>query len=157
MRRRFATGLAALLVVVVTLGLPLVALATPGTTVDIKDFAYAPGTISVGVGASVTWTNSDGVPHTATARDQTFTTGLIQPGGSATVTFSAVGTFQYYCDPHRQMVGAVTVVPAAPATDTDPDPVMSSAASDDPSLALLLAGAIVITFIAFRIRGMRRV
>ena len=38
--------------------------------VDIKDFTYVPDPVEIPVGATVTWTNSDTAPHTATAQDR---------------------------------------------------------------------------------------
>ncbi len=40
------------------------------TMVDIKDFTYVPDPVEIPVGATVTWTNSDTAPHTATAQDR---------------------------------------------------------------------------------------
>src|SRR5688572_23776292 len=38
--------------------------------VDIRDFAYSPNPVEIGVGDTVTWTNQDEVPHTATREDR---------------------------------------------------------------------------------------
>ncbi|HEX2280389.1 MAG TPA: hypothetical protein VHG52_01380, partial [Thermomicrobiales bacterium] len=38
--------------------------------VDIRDFAYSPNPIEISVGDTVTWTNQDQVPHTATGEDR---------------------------------------------------------------------------------------
>src|SRR5215210_3443739 len=44
-------------------------MAAESLAVEIKDFAFNPAEITVPVGGSVTWTNNDTVPHTATGQD----------------------------------------------------------------------------------------
>jgi plastocyanin len=82
-----------------------------GQTVTIKDYAFAPEPITIAPGGTVTWLNQDGVEHTATpAQAGQFTdTGLLQPSGSKTVTFTAPGTYPYYCGVHPSMRGTVVV------------------------------------------------
>lgn len=82
--------------------------------VQIKDFKYAPSTITVGVGATITWTNRDKAPHTATSgaspnADDVFETATITKGASKTVTVSKRGTFAYYCAFHPFMKATVIV------------------------------------------------
>lgn len=123
--------------------------------VTIKGFAFTPATVTVTVGGSVTWTNEDGVGHTATARDGSFDTGIITPAATAAVTFATAGTFRYYCSPHGDMLGTVVVVPAAPATDSE---VLgaSSTPSGPPAALLLAIAASILTVLAFRVRAIRR-
>jgi plastocyanin len=68
---------------------------------------FAPGTITIDVGGSVTWTNLDKDPHTATGAD--FDTGIMQPGDLATVTFDEPGRYPYSCQLHPVMTGTVEV------------------------------------------------
>jgi plastocyanin len=82
-------------------------------SVAISGFAFAPASVSVSVGDSVTWTNGDSVGHTATADDASFDTGTIAGGGSDSVTFSTAGTFAYHCTIHPAMIGTITVQAAA--------------------------------------------
>jgi len=60
-------------------GLCFVFLATPGAAtrpaetraaakVTIENFRFSPANLTVPVGATVTWVNSDDVPHTATGK-----------------------------------------------------------------------------------------
>lgn len=144
--------LAALLMALTTMLLLAVAGPTLGASgaVTIQDFKFGPDRITVSVGDSITWTNEDSVGHTATARDGSFNTRLIQSGDSATVTFSTAGTFSYFCSPHPQMVGSVVVL-AAPATDTAP--AAEPSRGTDPVVRLLLLGAAAaVGFTAFRLR-----
>ena len=77
--------------------------------VGIEDFDFAPPTVEVAAGSSVTWTNQGQAPHTATADDGSFDTGQLDPGQSATVTFDTPGTFAYHCAIHPNMQGTVVV------------------------------------------------
>jgi plastocyanin len=81
--------------------------------VSIQGFAFHPGSISVGVGDTVTWTNQDSVAHTATANDGSFNTGTLKKGQSASHTFPKAGTFAYICAIHPNMKGTVTVTGAS--------------------------------------------
>ena len=91
------------------------------SSVTIAGFAFAPSTVTIQVGDSVTWTNEDSTPHTATAEDGSFDTGQLANGDSNTVTFDTAGTFAYVCSIHPQMTGSV-VVEAAASTPEPTDP-----------------------------------
>lgn len=80
-------------------------------SVQIRDFAYAPQTLEVRVGAKVTWTNEDAVPHSATDRGARWDTGTMGKGASKQVSFDTSGTFGYYCTVHPSMSGTVVVRP----------------------------------------------
>jgi plastocyanin len=82
--------------------------ATP-TSVVIKDFAFSPPDLTVGTGATVTWTNDDGIGHTVSATDRSFTSGELRQGASYQVTFTAPGPHTYICAIHPDMVGTITV------------------------------------------------
>ena len=78
--------------------------------VEIAEFTYSPDPVVVQVGGKVTWKNDDNPPHTATADDGSFETGIIETGKTASVTFKEAGTFTYYCKVHPFMHGTVEVV-----------------------------------------------
>jgi plastocyanin len=78
--------------------------------VEIAEFAYSPEPVVVQVGGKVTWKNDDNPPHTATADDGSFDTGIIETGKTKSVTFKEAGTFTYYCTVHPFMHGTVEVV-----------------------------------------------
>lgn len=82
---------------------------TAADKVEIVDFKYAPETIEVATGTTITWTNSDTAPHTATADDSSFDTGDLDEGDSAEVSFDEAGTFTYYCRFHAFMKATVEV------------------------------------------------
>ncbi|HSR25365.1 MAG TPA: cupredoxin family copper-binding protein, partial [Candidatus Eisenbacteria bacterium] len=82
-------------------------------SVTMGDFFFSPSSVTVAVGDTVTWHNSGQAPHTATANDGSFDTGTINPGGSASHTFTRAGTFSYICTIHPNMHGTVRVLSAA--------------------------------------------
>ena len=79
-------------------------------TVQIANFTYRPAVAAVRTGGSVTWTNRDQAPHTATADDRrSFDTGTLQRGQSKTIRLTRPGTYSYFCVFHRFMVARVVV------------------------------------------------
>ena len=72
-------------------------------------FDFGTRRIGVAVGTTIEWTNSDPLPHTVTAVDKSFNSGLIQPGRTFRHTFTKAGTFSFYCIPHPFMKGTVVV------------------------------------------------
>jgi plastocyanin len=92
--------------------------AAASSGVTIKDFKYAPPSISVSVGDTITWTNQDVAPHTATANDGSFDTGSLSKGKSGSHTFTKAGSFPYICSIHPSMKGTVTVAAASGGGDT---------------------------------------
>jgi plastocyanin len=84
--------------------------AVDAVVVDIKDLMYAPATVEIPVGGAVTWTNSDAVPHTATAQDRALLqSGTLNAGDSFSQTFTAPGTIDYFCEFHANMKGTIVV------------------------------------------------
>lgn len=71
--------------------------------------AYAPDDVTVAVGATVTWTNTDTVAHTSTADAGAWNSGIVAPGGQFSRVFETAGTFAYHCTIHPGMVGTVVV------------------------------------------------
>ena len=112
-------------------------MAAASTTVTIKDFDFGPAAVTVNVGDTVTWTNAGPSPHSATANDGSFDTGVYDEGGSRSHTFDQAGTFSYICTPHPFMKGTVTVAAATsqggdePTSSEDP----ASGTQDDGSTA----------------------
>jgi plastocyanin len=95
--------------------------ATPAagaTSVEIKNFAFEPTTVTVRVGQTVTWTNQDSAAHTVVG-DGGIDSGDLSKGKSYSKTFDTAGTFDYHCSIHPQMTGQVIVqrsgvAPASP-------------------------------------------
>lgn len=71
---------------------------------------YDPSSTSVSVGQVIKWEFKDSAnPHTVTADDGSFDSGLLDSGKSYTKKFTKAGTFKYKCTIHPQMLGTVTV------------------------------------------------
>jgi plastocyanin len=85
--------------------------AEPATTIDIVSIsaAFDPASATVAVGDEVTWTNTDGITHTATATDGAWDSGGISAGGEFTFTAEAPGTYPYRCTIHPSMTGELVV------------------------------------------------
>jgi plastocyanin len=77
---------------------------TPEThEVLIHGFRYQPAVMTVHVGDTVQWKNTDIVPHTVTAEDKRFSSGAIAPGATWKFVTKKAGTFPYSCTPHPNM------------------------------------------------------
>src|ERR1700756_5235990 len=83
--------------------------AVAGDQVTIDNFAFAPATLTVKVGSTVTWTNKDEEPHTVAASDGSFHSPGMGTGATFTHTFSTAGAFDYVCSIHPMMRGTVVV------------------------------------------------
>ena len=85
------------------------AIAAASGSVTIADFSFTPGSLTITQGDTVTWVNNGPTPHSATANDGSFNTGILKAGQSASHTFSQAGTFSYFCQPHPFMKATVVV------------------------------------------------
>lgn len=83
------------------------------TIVDIAGFAFCPGTLAVGPGIEVVWTNSDFAPHTVTydGPDGPVDSGSMAQGQAWSTRFSQPGAYRYYCRFHPGMTGTIVVEP----------------------------------------------
>jgi plastocyanin len=81
---------------------------------------YTPDNITVKPGTTLTFRNHDAVVHTATgtndgtsiaspAPNAVFDTGLLSTGQEKQITFDKEGTFNYFCEVHPYMRGAINV------------------------------------------------
>lgn len=67
---------------------------------------FAPNTLTVPVGAKVTWINKDGEMHTV--RSDKFAGGLA-PLASFSFTFTETGVYDYHCETRPEMTGTIIV------------------------------------------------
>jgi plastocyanin len=130
--------------------------------VQLVDFSFAPASLTVTTGATVGFVNNGIAPHTATARDGSWDTGVVQPGATARVTFTKPGTFTFVCSIHPQMKGTLLVTgadgaapppeapPAAPAAVPTKVDVKVLATSFEPSTVKVAQGGTVTWTIASR-------
>jgi plastocyanin len=77
--------------------------------VAIRDFFFAPARLSVAPGTTVVWVNRGAHPHTVSAFDGSFDSGVLMPGDAFALTFGGSGTVWYFCEIHPSMTGSVTV------------------------------------------------
>ena len=73
----------------------------------ITGFEFVPPSITVSVGDTLSWTNEDIVPHTATAIGGAWNSGTIAAKGRARVVVRASGRIDYQCALHPSMKGTV--------------------------------------------------
>jgi len=79
------------------------------TEVKIDNFSFGPGTLTVPVGTTVTWTNRDDIPHTVVSTDGVFKSKVLDTDEKFSYTFSKAGTYPYFCSIHPKMTGKVSV------------------------------------------------
>ena len=77
--------------------------------VKIDNFVFGPQTITVPVGTTVTWTNSDDIPHTSVSTDGVFKSKVLDTDEKFSFKFDKAGTYPYYCTIHPKMTGKVVV------------------------------------------------
>jgi plastocyanin len=78
-------------------------------TVNIDNFVFGPQTLTVPVGATVTWTNKDDIPHTTVSTDGVFKSKVMDTDEKFSYKFDKAGTYSYYCTIHPKMTGKVVV------------------------------------------------
>jgi plastocyanin len=81
----------------------------PATIVLAKEFMFAPASLTVAAGSTVTWTNSDDEPHTVVSDSGLFRSGALDTNESFSYRFDKPGTYRYACSIHPRMVGTVVV------------------------------------------------
>jgi len=80
------------------------------TEVAIDNFSFSPNTLTLSVGATVTWTNHDNVPHVVSSADNQFKKStVLKTGQSFSHTFVTTGTYSYFCSIHPRMTGKIIV------------------------------------------------
>jgi amicyanin len=77
--------------------------------VNITNFAFAPASLAVKLGDTVTWTNKDEEPHTVVADDGSFHSPGMDTNATYSFTFTNPGSFDYICSIHPFMHGTVVV------------------------------------------------
>lgn len=86
--------------------------AANGTNISINNAKYRPKNLTIKVGTTLTWTNNDSVPQSVISdAPGLFDSGLVQPGGTFSYTFSQAGTFPYHSTATTTTFGSITVTP----------------------------------------------
>lgn len=80
--------------------------------VVIDNFAFSPSSLTVKAGTTVTWRNSDDIPHTVASIKRAFKSKALDTSDSFSFTFNESGTYAYFCSLHPHMTGQIVVEPA---------------------------------------------
>jgi plastocyanin len=86
------------------------------TTVRIDNFTFAPATLTIPVGTTVTWVNADDIPHVVSEKNRAFKSKTLDTDDKFSFTFSTPGTIEYFCTLHPHMVGKIIVQASQPAS-----------------------------------------
>ncbi|MEI7452532.1 MAG: cupredoxin family copper-binding protein [Candidatus Falkowbacteria bacterium] len=76
-------------------------------TVNISNFSFSPASLVIKKGTTVTWTNNDSAPHQI--KSDSFSSSVLNNGGTFSFTFNDAGTFSYICSIHTSMKGEIIV------------------------------------------------
>ena len=110
-----AVGVASLLAVALpeltAAGEAVSAAAASPATVKIDNFAFAPATLTVTAGTTVTWKNEDDSPHRIGDKNGTFKSAALDTDDTFSHTFAAPGEYPYICTIHPYMAGKIIVKP----------------------------------------------
>jgi plastocyanin len=87
------------------------ALAGETREVKIDNYSFSPGTLTVPVGTTVSWTNRDETVHTVVAQDSghAFKSPGLDTDDKFSFTFDKPGTYVYICTVHPYMTGKIVV------------------------------------------------
>ncbi len=79
-----------------------------------KSYAFSPAAVTVPVGTTITWTNSDNFTHSVRLLDAgEKVIGVMHPGQTVQFTFTRPGFYHYDCSFHPQNMKATVTVKAA--------------------------------------------
>jgi len=112
-----AAGAAFILGACVAAGL---AWAAMDASVKIDNFTFGPEKLTIKAGTTVTWTNEDDIPHTVASATKAFKSKALDTDDSYSFTFTAPGTYEYFCSLHPHMTGTIVVEPADGAPNPSP-------------------------------------
>ena len=80
----------------------------PGIVIA-RDFMFAPLTVTIPAGTTVTWTNRDDEAHTVVSATGLFRSSALDTNESFSFRFDKPGTYHYACSIHPRMVGTIVV------------------------------------------------
>ena len=107
-----ALGLLSLACLTQVLAGEAVKAAASAATVNIDNFKFAPPTLTVTAGTTVTWKNEDDSPHRIGDQTGSFKSAALDTDDTFSHTFAAPGEYPYICTIHPYMVGKIIVKPA---------------------------------------------
>ena len=106
-RREVLIGAATLAIVPLADG-ALAAAGPRSHRIAMQNMRFGPVPANIRVGDTIVWVNLDVVPHTATARDQSFDV-VIPSRGRASTVMRRAGSFPFFCRYHPTMRGGLVV------------------------------------------------
>ena len=78
--------------------------------VEIREFEFVPANIEVKLGDTIKWINIDAVPHTATASDKSWDSGLLSNNSEWVMTVTKDSESNYICTYHPMMKGSISLI-----------------------------------------------
>jgi plastocyanin len=87
--------------------------AGPVASVTMDHNTFIPSEITVVPGTTVTWVNTENMPHTVVDLNKAFRSKTLIKDASFSFTFTTPGDYSYLCSIHPNMKGKVTVKPGA--------------------------------------------
>jgi amicyanin len=87
--------------------------AGPVATVTMDHNTFIPAEITVVPGTTVTWTNTEAMPHTVVDQNKAFRSKTLIKDASFSFTFTTAGDYDYLCSIHPFMKGKIIVKPSA--------------------------------------------
>src|SRR5262249_45095706 len=95
---------------VALLGAAAAPAAAPTAEVKIANFSFAPASITVAAGTTVTWVNHDDMAHNVVSGDpKLFHSKALDTNDKFSFTFTKPGKYPYICGMHPKMTGEVIV------------------------------------------------
>jgi plastocyanin len=104
--------LAAALPELTAAGEAVVKAAASPAAVQIDNFHFAPATLTITAGTTVTWKNDDDSPHRVADNNGTFKSAALDTDDTFSHTFATAGEYPYICSIHPYMIGKIIVKPA---------------------------------------------
>ena len=83
--------------------------AAEANMIVMKNFDFAPMSLTVAAGTTVTWKNLDGEPHTVTSDTGLFRSGGLDQNDTFAFKFDKPGTYRFLCSIHPKMMGTIVV------------------------------------------------
>jgi amicyanin len=81
------------------------------TVIEIANFTFNPPEVTVKPGTTVTWKNTDEIPHLVVEDATKFRSKPLDTGETFSMTFSEPGEIDYFCGLHPHMKGKIIVKP----------------------------------------------
>jgi len=79
----------------------------PGGASTQTTTAFGQNPLTISVGTTVSWLNTDNTTHTSAADGSQWSSGNIAPGERFNFTFASAGRYTYHCQIHPNMIGTI--------------------------------------------------